>query len=177
MVVLRGKVVVHEEQVAHLLGVGLPVQAREARLVQPAQPRCFVFRQGDRLAGAVGHGQRHCGRVHGVEVQVRDPADRLLGVAVLLAQLGLSPPMTEARASLYTAGSGGQRQRGHRERSRRKRAREAHAHGQGCAKGQDQGRAKAPHRPVRPPGRDQAGRLQPPLPPSPLQVGRSGCRC
>ena len=50
---LRGEVVVHEEQVAHLLGVGLPVQAREARLVQPAQPRCVVFRQGDRLAGAV----------------------------------------------------------------------------------------------------------------------------
>ena len=36
VVQLRGKVVVHEEQVAHLLG--LPVQAREARLVQPAQP-------------------------------------------------------------------------------------------------------------------------------------------
>ena len=47
------------EQVAHLLGVGLPVQAREARLVQPAQPRA-VFGQGDRHAGAVGHGQRHC---------------------------------------------------------------------------------------------------------------------
>ena len=86
---LRGEVVVHEEQVAHLLGVGLPVQAREARLVQPAQPRCVFFRQGDRLAGAVGHGQRHCGRVHGVEVQVRDAADGLLGVVVLLAQLGV----------------------------------------------------------------------------------------
>ena len=48
-----------------------------------------VFRQGNRLAGAVGHGQRHCGRVHGVEVQVRDPADGLLGVVVLLAQLGV----------------------------------------------------------------------------------------
>ena len=35
---------------------------------RPAQPSCVVFRQGDRLAGAVGHGQRHCGRVHGVEV-------------------------------------------------------------------------------------------------------------
>ena len=44
VVQLRGKVVVHEEQVAHLLGVGLPAQAREARLVQPAQPRCVVFR-------------------------------------------------------------------------------------------------------------------------------------
>ena len=38
-----------------------------------------------------------------------------------------------------------------------------------AAKGQGQGRAKAP---LRPAGRDQAGRLQPPLPPSPLQVGR-----
>ena len=82
VVQLRGEVVVHEEQVAHLLGVGL-------RLVQPAQPRCVVFGQGDRHAGAVGHGQRHCGRVHGVEVQVRDPADGLLGVVVLLAQLGV----------------------------------------------------------------------------------------
>ena len=82
VVQLRGEVVVHEEQVAHLLGVGLPVQAR---LVQPAQPRCVVFWQGDRHAGAVGHGQRHCGRVHGVEV----PADGLLGVVVLLAQLGV----------------------------------------------------------------------------------------
>ena len=63
------------------------VQAREARLVQPAQPSCVFLRQGDRRAGAVGHGQRHCGRVHGVEVQVRDPADGLLGVVVLLAQL------------------------------------------------------------------------------------------
>ena len=42
-----------------------------------------------RLAGAVGHGQRHCGRAHGVEVQVQDPADGLLGVVVLLAQLGV----------------------------------------------------------------------------------------
>ena len=81
--------VVHEEQVAHLLGVGLPVQARQARFVQPAQPSCVFFRQNDRLAGAVGHGQRHCGRVHGVEVQVQDPADGLLGVVVLLAQLGV----------------------------------------------------------------------------------------
>ena len=89
VVQLRGEVVVHEEQVAHLLGVGLPAQAREARLVQPAQPRCAVFGQGDRHAGAVGHGQRHCGRVHGVEVQVQDPADGLLGVVVLLAQLGV----------------------------------------------------------------------------------------
>ena len=65
---LRGKVVVHEEQVAHLLE--LPVQPREARLVQPAQPSGVFFWQGDRhAAGAVGHGQRHCGRVHGVEVQ------------------------------------------------------------------------------------------------------------
>ena len=53
--------------------------------MQPAQPSCVFFRQGDRLAGAVGHGQRHCGRAHGVEVQVRDPADGLLGVVVLLA--------------------------------------------------------------------------------------------
>ena len=52
---LRGKVVVHEEQIAHLLGVGLPVQPGEARIVQPAQP-CGVFWQSDRLAGAVGHG-------------------------------------------------------------------------------------------------------------------------
>ena len=89
VVQLRGEVVVHEEQVAHLLGVGLPVQAREARLAQPAQPRCVVFRQGDRHAGTVGHGQRHCGRAHGVEVQVRDPADGLLGLVVLLAQLGV----------------------------------------------------------------------------------------
>ena len=36
---------------------------------------------------------------------------------------------------------------------------------------QGQGRAKTPHRLVRPAGRDQAGRLQPPLPPS-LQVRR-----
>ena len=83
------EVVVHEEQVAHLLAVGLPVQAREARLVQPAQPHRVVLGQGDRHAGAVGHWQRHCGRVHGVEVQVRDPADGLLGVVVLLTQLGV----------------------------------------------------------------------------------------
>ena len=37
-------------------------------------------------ARAVGHGQRHCDWVHGVEVQVRDPPD---GVVVLLAQLGV----------------------------------------------------------------------------------------
>ena len=37
--------------------------------------------------GPFGHGQRHCGRVRGVAVQVRDPADGLLGV--LLAQLGV----------------------------------------------------------------------------------------
>ena len=55
--------------------------------MQPAQPCCVFFRQGDRHTGAVGHGQRHCGQVHGVEV--RDPADRLLGVVVLLAQLGV----------------------------------------------------------------------------------------
>ena len=29
-----------------------------------------VFRQGDRHTGTVGHGQRHCGWAHGVEVQV-----------------------------------------------------------------------------------------------------------
>ena len=55
VVQLRGEVVVHEEQVAHLLGVGLPVQAREARLVQPAQPRRVVFGQGDRQ-GPLGMG-------------------------------------------------------------------------------------------------------------------------
>ena len=107
---LRGEVVVHKEQVAHLLGVGLGVQAQEARFVQPALPSCVFFRQGDRLAGAVAHGQRHCGRVHGVEAQVRDPADGLLGVVVLLAQLGVvglsewledaAQPATEARTSL-----------------------------------------------------------------------------
>ena len=32
----------------------------------------------------VGHGQRHSGRVHGVEVQVQDPTDGLLGVVVWL---------------------------------------------------------------------------------------------
>ena len=107
VVQLRGEVVVHEEEVAHLLSVGLPVQAREARLVQPAQPRCVVFRQGDRHAGAVGHGQRHCGRVHGVEVQVRDPADGLLGVVVLLAQLGvvgLSEGLEDAAQPAYDGG-------------------------------------------------------------------------
>ena len=53
---LRGKVVVHEEQITHLLGVGLPVQPGEARVVQPAQP-CGVFLwQGDRLTRVVGHG-------------------------------------------------------------------------------------------------------------------------
>ena len=61
----------------------------QARFVQPAQPSCVFFRQSDRLAGAVGHGQRYCGRVHGVKVQAQDPADGLLGVAVLLAQLGV----------------------------------------------------------------------------------------
>ena len=35
---------------------------------------------------AVLHGQRHCGRAHGVEVQVQDAADGLLGVVVLLAE-------------------------------------------------------------------------------------------
>ena len=89
-----GEVVVHE----NLLGVGLPVQAREARLVQPAQSCCVFFRQGDRHAGAVAHGQRHCCRA--VEVQVQDLADGLLGVVVLLAQLGvvgLSEPRRPAR--------------------------------------------------------------------------------
>ena len=56
---------------------------------QAHRSRSVVFWQGDRHAGAVGHGQRHCGRAHGVEVQVRDPADGLLGVVVLLAQLGV----------------------------------------------------------------------------------------
>ena len=36
VVQLWGEVVVHKEQVAHLLGVGLPVQAREARLLSLA---------------------------------------------------------------------------------------------------------------------------------------------
>ena len=60
---------------------GRPVVIEElsARFVQPAQPSCVFFRQGDRLAGALGMG-RHCGRVHGVEIQVRDPADELFGV-------------------------------------------------------------------------------------------------
>ena len=44
---LRGKVVVHEEQVAYLLEVGLSLAA-------------FLW-QGDRRTGAVGHGQRRCG--------------------------------------------------------------------------------------------------------------------
>ena len=103
VVQLWGEVVVHEEQVAHLLGVGLPVQA--ARLVQPA--RRVVFGQGDRHAGAVGHGQRHCGRAHGVEVQVRDPADGLLGVVVLLAQLrvvGLSEGLEDAAQPAHDGG-------------------------------------------------------------------------
>ena len=52
---LRGKVVVHEEQITHL-GVALPVQPGEARIVQPAQPCSIFFWQGDRLAAAVGHG-------------------------------------------------------------------------------------------------------------------------
>ena len=64
-------------------------QFRLKRHVSCSQLSLAFFRQGDRLAGAVGHGQRHCGRVHGVEVQVQDPADGLLGVVVLLAQLGV----------------------------------------------------------------------------------------
>ena len=55
----------------------------------PAGRQHSQRRQGDRHAGGVGHGQRHCGRAHGVEVQVQDPADGLLGVVVLLAQLGV----------------------------------------------------------------------------------------
>ena len=38
--------------ITHLLGVGLPVQPGEARVVQPAQPCGVFFWQGDRLTGA-----------------------------------------------------------------------------------------------------------------------------
>ena len=56
VVQLRGEVVVHEEQVAHLLGVGLPVQAREARLVQPAQPRALSSGRATATQGPLGMG-------------------------------------------------------------------------------------------------------------------------
>ena len=63
---------------------------------------CFL--PAGRPSRRAGHGQRHCGRV-------QDPADGLLAVVVLLAQLGvvglsegwkmqLSAPMTEDRTSL-----------------------------------------------------------------------------
>ena len=82
----------------HLLGVGLPVQAREARLAQPAQPSPRCLR-----AGRPPRRGRWACRVHGVEVQVRDPADGLqLGVVGLSEGLedAAQPAMTEARTSL-----------------------------------------------------------------------------
>ena len=75
VVQLRGEVVVHEEQVAHLLGVGLPVQAREARLVQLSSGRATATQ------GPLGMGSGH--------MALQDPADGLLRVVVLLAQLGV----------------------------------------------------------------------------------------
>ena len=59
--------------------------------MEPPQPLGAAFRQGHGLAGPLEHGVRHRRRVHGVEVQVGDPAGGLRG-NVVLAQLRVVGP-------------------------------------------------------------------------------------
>ena len=89
-----GQVVVHLGESRSPRGAGssppwrrTPSPARR-RGTSRAASSALRRRAGRSSRRAVGHGQRHCGWVPGVEVQVGDPADGLLG-PVVFASSGL----------------------------------------------------------------------------------------